>query len=213
MKRILIAVAALVLAAAAFSAWGAAAPAAKLKKPVKPKLPTLPSQVKNRKRWEIGVKCDFPPFGFIDVRGNNDGYDVRIARRFAELAFGSKKKVNLTCVTTPSRIPTLISGRVDIIISTLTWTAARAEQVQYSISYYSATGRLLVPNNSTLRLSSLGGKTVATTRGALYATWIRNCFKDTKLLEVDSPALAVSAVKDGRADTFMFDDTFLLNVA
>ncbi|SRR6266542_4025407 len=223
MKRILIAVAALVLAAAAFSAWGAAAPAgkpsstaapaAKLKKPVKPKLPTLPSQVKNRKRWEIGVKCDFPPFGFIDVRGNNDGYDVRIARRFAELAFGSKKKVNLTCVTTPSRIPTLISGRVDIIISTLTWTAARAEQVQYSIPYYSATGRLLVPNNSTLRLSSLGGKTVATTRGALYATWIRNCFKDTKLLEVDSPALAVSAVKDGRADTFMFDDTFLLGVA
>src|SRR6266508_807448 len=107
MKRILIAVAALVLAAAAFSAWGAAAPAgkpsstaaaeAKLKKPVKPKLPTLPSQVKNRKRWEIRVKCDFPPFGFIDVRGNNDGYDVRIARRFAELAFGSKKKVNLTC--------------------------------------------------------------------------------------------------------------------
>lgn len=223
MRRISIVAAALLLAAAAFAAWGGAAPGGKLasaatpavtpKKPVKPKLPALPSQVKSRKRWEIGVKCDFPPFGFIDVRGNNDGYDVRVARRFAELAFGSKKKVNLTCVTTPSRIPTLISGRVDIIISTLTWTAARAEQLQYSIPYYSATGRLLVPNNSTLRLSSLGGKTVATTRGALYATWIRNCFKDTKLLEVDSPALAVSAVKDGRADTFMFDDTFLLGVA
>jgi polar amino acid transport system substrate-binding protein len=223
MKRITIAVAALLLAAAAFSALGAAAPgdklfaaavpAAKPKKPVKPKLPALPSQVKSRKRWEIGVKCDFPPFGFIDVRGNNDGYDVRVARRFAELAFGSKKKVNLTCVTTPSRIPTLMSGRVDIIISTLTWTAARAEQLDFSIPYYSATGRLLVPNNSSLRIASLGGKTVVTTRGALYATWIKNCFKDTKLLEVDSPALAVSAVKDGRADTFMFDDSFLLNVA
>ena len=43
--------------------------------------------------------------------------------------------------------------------------------------------------------------------------WTRNCFKNTKLLEVDSPALAVSAVKDGRADTFMFDDAFLLGVA
>ena len=223
MKRVTIVAAALLLAAAAFTAWGAAAPggklastavpAAKPKKPVKPKLPALPSQVKSRKRWEIGVKCDFPPFGFIDVRGNNDGYDVRVARRFAELAFGSKKKVNLTCVTTPSRIPTLISGRVDIIISTLTWTAARAEQIDFSIPYYSATGRLLVPNASSLRIASLAGKTVVTTRGALYATWIKNCFKDTKLLEVDSPALAVSAVKDGRADTFMFDDTFLLNVA
>jgi polar amino acid transport system substrate-binding protein len=220
MKRITITLVALFLAAAVFSTLGSAAPAgkpaaaagptAKLKKP---KLPTLPSQVKSRKRWEIGVKCDFPPFGFIDVRGRNDGYDVRIARRFAELAFGSKKRVNLTCVTTPSRIPTLMSGRVDIIISTLTWTAARAEQLDFSIPYYSATGRLLVPNNSSLRIASLGGKTVITTRGALYATWIKNCFKDTKLLEVDSPALAVSAVKDGRADTFMFDDSFLLNVA
>ena len=62
-------------------------------------------------------------------------------------------------------------------------------------------------------MNSLGGKTVVTTRGALYATWVRNCFKSAKLLEVDSPALAVSAVKDGRADTFMFDDAFLLGVA
>jgi ABC-type amino acid transport substrate-binding protein len=116
-------------------------------------------------------------------------------------------------VTTPSRIPTLMSGRVDIIVSTLTWTQARADQIDFSIPYYSATGRLLVPNSSSLTLSNLGGKTIVTTRGALYAAFTRNCFKSTKLLEVDSPALAVSAVKDGRADTFMFDDAFLLGVA
>src|SRR5215204_1720702 len=131
MKRITIVLAALLVAAMAFAAWGSAKPGGQLvaaavpattdKKPAKPKLPPLPSAVKSRKRWQIGVKCDFPPFGFIDVRGNNDGYDVRVARRFAELAFGSKKKVSLTCVTTPSRIPTLMSSRVDIIISTLTW--------------------------------------------------------------------------------------------
>ena len=222
MKRITVAAVGLVLAAAVFTSLGAAAPGADVvraavappkKKPVKPKLPALPSAVKSRKHWEIGVKCDFPPFGFIDVRGNNDGYDVQVAQRFAQLAFGSKKKVNFTCVTTPSRIPTLISGRVDIIVSTLTWTQARSEQIDFSIPYYSATGRLLVPNSSSVTVPTLAGKTVVTTRGALYAAWTRNCFKNTKLLEVDSPALAVSAVKDGRADTFMFDDAFLLGVA
>jgi polar amino acid transport system substrate-binding protein len=224
MKRITVSALALLLAAAVFTALGAASPGGKLartaaplakpkKKPAKPKLPALPGPVKSRKHWEIGVKCDFPPFGFIDVRGNNDGYDVQVAERFAQLAFGSKKKVNFTCVTTPSRIPTLMSGRVDIIVSTLTWTQARADQIDFSIPYYSATGRLLVPNNSTVTVPSLAGKTVVTTRGALYAAWTRNCFKSTKLLEVDSPALAVSAVKDGRADTFMFDDAFLLGVA
>jgi polar amino acid transport system substrate-binding protein len=223
MKRITIVVAALALVAAAFAAWGTAAPGGKLastavpaatpKKPVKPKLPALPSSVKSRKKWQIGVKCDFPPFGFIDVRGNNDGYDVRVARRFAQLAFGNKKKVDLTCVTTPSRIPTLMSNRVDIIISTLTWTAARADQIDFSIPYYSATGRLLVPNSSTLRIATMAGKTIVTTRGALYASWMRNCFKNSTLLEVDSPALATAAVKDGRADAFMFDDAFVLGVA
>ena len=225
MKRITVAAVGLLLAAAMFTSLGAAAPGGSLvraaaplakpkkKKPPKPKLPALPGIVKSRKHWEIGVKCDFPPFGFIDVRGNNDGYDVQVAQRFAQLAFGSKKKVNFTCVTTPSRIPTLISGRVDIIVSTLTWTQARADQIDFSIPYYSATGRLLVPNSSSTTIGTLGGKTVATTRGALYAAWTRNCFKSTKLLEVDSPALAVAAVKDGRADTFMFDDAFLLGVA
>jgi polar amino acid transport system substrate-binding protein len=223
MKRITVTAVALLLAAVVFTALGAAAPGgnvarmaaplAKPKKPVKPKLPALPSAVKSRKHWEIGVKCDYPPFGFISVRGQNSGYDVAVARRFASLAFGSNKKVNFTCVTTPSRIPTLMSSRVDIIVSTLTWTQARSEQIDFSIPYYSATGRLLVPNSSSVTVPTLANKTVVTTRGALYAAWTRNCFKNTKLLEVDSPALAVGAVKDGRADTFMFDDAFLLNVA
>src|SRR6266511_3894285 len=36
---------------------------------------------------------------------------------------------------------------------------------------------------------------------------------DPLLLGRGTPALAVAAVKDGRADTFMFDDAFLLGVA
>jgi polar amino acid transport system substrate-binding protein len=218
MKRIMIVAVALL---AALAAWGATSSvahvsgaAARAAKPKKPKLPALPAEVKARGKWVIGVKCDYPPFGFIDAKNKNDGYDVEVARRFAQLAFGSKTKLELVCVTTPSRIPTLQSKRVDIIVSTLTWTKARTEVIAYSIPYYNAAGRLLVPNNSSIQtLRNLAGKTVVTTRGALYATWTRNCFKDSKLLEVDSPTLAVAAVKNGTADTFMFDDAFLLGVA
>jgi polar amino acid transport system substrate-binding protein len=219
MKRLLIAATAALVIVGSVTAAGAAmtAPAAVATHVTiakKPKLPALPRAVKSRHRWRIGVKCDFPPFGYIDVRGHHAGYDVEVAQWFARLAFGKKSKVTYTCVTTPSRIPTLQSGAVDIIISTLTWTSARAEVIDYSIPYYSATGRLLVPNNSSIgSLRDLNGKTVATTRGALYATWMRNCFKSSKLLEVDSPTAATLAVKNGQADTFMFDDAFLLGVA
>jgi polar amino acid transport system substrate-binding protein len=178
------------------------------------KLPALPSYVKERHKWVIGVKCDFPPFGYYDYTGNHRGYDVSIARRFATITFGRPNRVKLVCVTTPSRIPALQSSQVDIIISTLTWTSARAQVIDFSIPYYSATGRLLVPNNSSITSTKdLAGKTVVTTRGALYATWMRNCFKNSTLLEVDGTAAAVTAVKEGRADAFMFDDAFVIGVA
>jgi polar amino acid transport system substrate-binding protein len=178
------------------------------------KFPPLPKGVQSRHRWVIGVKCDFPPFGFIDVQGNHRGYDVAVARRFATLAFGRPNRISLKCVTTPSRIPTLQAGLVDIIVSTLTWTAARADVIDFSIPYYSATGRLLVPNNSSITsLRDLSGKTVVTTRGAIYAKWTQTCVPGAKLLEVDGTAAAVLAVKEGRADTFMFDDAFVLGVA
>jgi polar amino acid transport system substrate-binding protein len=178
------------------------------------KLPALPSYVKSRHKWVIGVKCDFPPFGYYDLQQNHRGYDVAIARRFATITFGRPNRVKLVCVTTPSRIPTLQSSQVDIIISTLTWTAARAQVIDFSVPYYSATGRLLVPNSSSITSTKdLAGKTVVTTRGAIYATWMRNCFKNSTLLEVDGTAAAVAAVQEGRADTFMFDDAFLIGVA
>ncbi len=206
-----------VLAALTFAAIGAASTSGKSgakSTAAAAKLPALPSYVKARHKWVIGVKCDFPPFGYIDYTGQHVGYDVAIARRFAQLAFGSKFKAKLVCVTTPSRIPALQSSQVDIIISTLTWTQARNDTIDFSTPYYSATGRLLVPNSTPINsVKDLAGKTIVTTRGSIYSTWMRNCFKNSTLLEVDGTAAAVTAVKEGRASAFMFDDAFVVGVA
>jgi polar amino acid transport system substrate-binding protein len=178
------------------------------------KLPPLPAEVAQRKRWLIGVKCDFPPFGYINRQNKNAGYDVDVARRFAELAFGRRNRLSMTCVTTPSRIPTLQQKRVDIIISTLTWTAAREETIDYSYPYFNATGRLLVPNNTSIRrLTDLQGKRIATTRGSIYDRWVKNCFSSATLTVTDSPVAALENLRQGRVDTFMYDDTFHVGVA
>jgi polar amino acid transport system substrate-binding protein len=209
---VLAAVCAAVLAVQGGAAPSAAArPAAAAAKQAK--LPPLPADVKSRKRWVIGVKCDFSPFGYIDVTGHNAGYDVEVARQFALLAFGRTNRVNFVCVTTPSRIPALQTKRVDIIVSTLTWTKARTEVIDFSIPYYGATGRLAVNKTSSIQsIKDLSGKNVVTTRGALYSPWTKLCVPGANLSEVDSPASAVLAVKNGQADTFMFDDAFLLGV-
>ena len=41
----------------------------------------------------VGVKCDAPPFGYINVQGQNAGFDVEIARWFARYAFGRAQRV------------------------------------------------------------------------------------------------------------------------
>jgi polar amino acid transport system substrate-binding protein len=223
MRRIFLATAGVTLVAALVATWSAAQPtgkaragatgAAKSAAATKP-LPPLPPEVKQRGRWNIGVKCDSPPFGYIDVTGKNAGFDVEIARWFSRFAFGKSNRVNFTCLTTPTREPALTTNRVDLVIATFTYTADRDTRIDFSRAYYKATGRLLVRNDSPIKSTSdLAGRTVATTSGSIYDRWVKNCFKDSKLLVTDGFTNALLAFRDGRADTLMWDDTVLVGIA
>jgi polar amino acid transport system substrate-binding protein len=212
MKRVFVVTIVAALAGGGFSVWGLAAQADNAGPTAK--MPPLPAAIKEAKRWRIGVKCDTPPFGYIDLKGHNAGYDIEIAQWFSRFAFGRANRVTFTCVTTASRIPALTSGKIDLIIATMTFTHARAQTIDFSSPYYVATGRLLVPKSSSLRVGgALAGKTITTTGGSIYDRWVTKCFKDTKLLLFQSPTLALAALKDGRADGEMFDDSFVLGVA
>jgi ABC-type amino acid transport substrate-binding protein len=117
-------------------------------------------------------------------------------------------------VTTPAREPALTSDRVDMVIATFTYTQDRDTRIDFSRAYYKATGRLLVPNSApNTYLPQLGGKTIATTSGSIYDRWIKNCFKDTRLVVTDGFTNALLAFRDGRADALMWDDTVLLGIA
>jgi polar amino acid transport system substrate-binding protein len=216
MKRLVIAIATVSLAGVALVALSSVASAREAEPYVAEQagLPPLPAEIKARKRWNIAVKCDSPPFGYIGARSQNAGFDVEIAKWFSRFAFGKANRVTYTCVTTPAREPSLTTGRVDMVIATFTYTADRDTRIDFSRAYYKATGRLLVTNNSAIRSTAdLAGKTVVTTSGSIYDTWMKNCFKDTKVLVTDSFTNALIAFRDGRADTLMWDDTVLLGIA
>jgi polar amino acid transport system substrate-binding protein len=179
-----------------------------------PVLPKLPAEIANRKRLIVGVKCDTPPFGYIDVRGKNAGVDIEIARWFARYAFGREQRLTFVCAPTAVREPLLTTNRVDLVISTFTYTADRDTRIDFSRAYYKATGRLLVKNNSPIQtLNDIRGKRIATTSGSIYDRWMKRCYPDTQVIVVDSVTNAVLAYNQGRADAVMFDDTSLALIA
>ncbi len=216
MRRFSVLMALAVLALAVLATFGgpAAAREAGPAATEQAKLPPLPANIRERGRFNIAIKCDSPPFGYIDVRGRNAGFDVEIARQFAKFAFGRAQRVNLTCVTTPAREPALTSDRVDMVIATFTYTTDRDTRIDFSRAYYKATGRILVPNSAPNDyLSQLAGKTVSTTTGSIYDRWMKNCFKNTKVVATDSFTNALLEFRNGRADALMWDDTVLLGIA
>jgi polar amino acid transport system substrate-binding protein len=220
MRRIIVAAAAVAVLAAALAAWGSAAPSRgtsgdeAVASSATPRVPPLPAEVRQRRRWVIGVKCDAPPFGYIDVRGNNAGFDVEIARWFARFAFGRANRVAFVCAPTPAREPLLTTGRVDMVIATFTYTQDRDTRIDFSRAYYKATGRLLVRNDSPIsRLADIRGRTISTTSGSIYDRWVRRCFQDTRLVVTDSLTNALLAFQQQRADALMWDDTVLAPIA
>ena len=218
MRRIVLATAGVAVVAFFAATLGSAqttAPTAQARPEAKaPVLPKLPADIASRKRLIVGVKCDTPPFGYIDVRGKNAGVDVEIAKQFARYAFGTAQRLTFVCAPTAAREPLLTTGRVDMVISTFTYTADRDTRIDFSRAYYKATGRLLVKNNSSIAtLNDIRGKRIATTSGSIYDRWMKRCFPDASVVVTDSVTNAVLAFNQGRADGVMFDDTSLALIA
>jgi polar amino acid transport system substrate-binding protein len=218
MRRIVLATAGVAVVAFVAATLGSAqttAPTAQARPEAKaPVLPKLPADIASRKRLIVGVKCDTPPFGYIDVRGKNAGVDVEIAKQFARYAFGTAQRLSFVCAPTAAREPLLTTGRVDLVISTFTYTADRDTRIDFSRAYYNATGRLLVKNTSSIAtLNDIRGKRIATTSGSIYDRWMKRCFPDASVVVTDSVTNAVLAFNQGRADGVMFDDTSLALIA
>jgi polar amino acid transport system substrate-binding protein len=217
MKRVYLVTIGVIAAALVASAVALAQPSATTgatAAQAKAKLPPLPADVKSRNRWIIGVKCDVPPFGYIDVKGKNAGFDVEIGRWFSRYAFGRDNRVSFVCAPTAAREPLLTNNRVDLVISTFTYTADRDTRIDFSKAYYKATGRLLVKNDGPVqKLADIKGKKIATTSGSVYDRWIKRCFPDSEAIVADTFTNALLAFQQGRADAVMYDDAVLLPVA
>src|SRR5574344_888128 len=70
----------------------------------------------------IGVKNDTKPFGFINKNGQLEGFDIDLAKMLTKELLGDEKKVKFVAVTPQDRILKLNTGKVDMVIATMSIT-------------------------------------------------------------------------------------------
>ncbi|ATX75703.1 MAG: transporter substrate-binding domain-containing protein [Reinekea forsetii] len=80
-----------------------------------------------------GVVLDFPPMGYFDQDNNAAGFDVDYCN---DLAAALGVKSNVLNLTWGDRIPSLISGKTDVVVGSTSDTLERAKSVGFSSPYF-----------------------------------------------------------------------------
>ena len=122
--------------------------------------------IKNNGVVRIGVFGDKPPFGFVDEKGANQGYDVVFAKRIAQELLGDENKVQFVLVEAANRVEFLKSDKVDIILANFTQTPERAEQVDFTLPYMKVALGVVVPQDlNVVSVDDLKDKTLILNKG------------------------------------------------
>ena len=154
--------------------------------------------IKSRGKLLAGVKYDTPPFGFVDSSDKVAGFDIDLVR---EIATKLGVPVEFVKVTSPTRIPLLVSGNVDLVAASMTNTPERAQTIDFSITYYTGAQTLVMPESSTISgVKDLKGKIVAVQQGTTLEKNLADVAPGATALPFRDYTSAWLALRQGRAD-------------
>ncbi len=169
---------------------------------------------RRRGKMLVGVKTDFPPFGYIDPAGEIQGFDADLSRYLGRALFEEEPGVELVPVTSGGRIPLLYSELIDVIIATMTITEDRQRALDFSTPYFVTGSMLLTPKDSSIQsVQDLAGKHVAVLEGAVQQNDLRLIVPEARLMAFKSLPEALQALKNKRVDVLCQDDVAVLTAA
>ncbi|WP_270986321.1 cysteine ABC transporter substrate-binding protein [Campylobacter upsaliensis] len=167
-------------------------------------------RIKNAGVVKIGVFGDKPPFGYVDEKGANQGYDIILAKRIAKELLGDENKVEFVLVEAANRVEFLKSNKVDIILANFTQTPERAEQVDFALPYMKIALGVAVPKDSEIKsVEDLKDKTLILNKGTTADAYFTKNHADIKTLKFDQNTETFAALMDKRGDALAHDNTLL----
>ena len=164
-------------------------------------------QIKKSGELRIAVFSDKKPFGYVDNKGNYQGYDVYFGN---QLAKDLGVKVKYVPVDAANRAEYLISNKVDITLANFTVTEERAKQVDFALPYMKVSLGVVSKNGDITKPEQLNGKTLIVSKGTTAETYFEENYPEVKLQKYDQYSDAYQALLDGRGDAFSTDNTEVL---
>ncbi len=155
------------------------------------------------KKMVVAINATFPPFESVK-EGTKDytGIDIEIARYVAKKL---GRTIEFSDMKFASLVPTLQSGRADMIVSGISPTKERMEVVSFSKPYYFPMKAIIFKKGQGYKtLADLAGKKAGASMGTTYVKDLKKA-GNIEVTELDSTPLVIQDIKNGRLDAGLFD--------
>lgn len=153
----------------------------------------------------VGMELSYPPFEMTDAQNRPTGVSVDIAQALGEYL---GKEVVIENIPFDGLIPALKTGKIDLILSSMTATEARAQSIDFSDPYLSTGLCLLVPADSDVQSFAdlqQPGRKVAVKQGTTGHIYAAEHLPEADLIILDKETEAVLEVSQGKVDAFIYD--------
>ncbi len=158
------------------------------------------------KPLRVGMDLSYPPFEMIDAQGEPDGVSVVMAHALSDYLHRPLEIENIPFV---GLLPSLQTGKIDLVISSMTDTPERRKSIAFSIPYLTiGLGALIQQDadiNSIEDLNRSGIK-VAVRQGTTGQLWAQKNLTHSTILVFDQEAAAVLEVLQKKVDAFLYDE-------
>lgn len=158
----------------------------------------------------VGMELAYPPFEMTDTQGKPAGVSVDMAHALGEHL---GKKVVIENIPFDGLIVALKTGKIDLIISSMTATAERAKSIDFSEPYLRTGLCLLVGADSgihSIQDANQPDKVITVKKGTTGQIYASEHLQRAQVLVLDKESSGVLEVVQGKADAFIYGQMSVL---
>ncbi|MBE0603672.1 MAG: transporter substrate-binding domain-containing protein, partial [Deltaproteobacteria bacterium] len=112
-------------------------------------------------------------------------------------------------VTAVNRMPMLMDNRVDLLAAAMTKTSERAQQIDFSHTYFLTGQKFLAQKGTIKNMKDLEGKKIATAKGTTAERNLANAIPQATIVSFDDYPTGIEALKQGKVLAVTTDESIL----